>query len=201
MIPHSPLSFIYHITIVSRYREEMHTDIRQALWRFDVDNAIRQRFGESGAEQRIQRFRRASFEIERAAYGNRAEPGKPLLVPMQDATDDLFSQTAPHLAWEIVNGRPGNDQAAPSLAGDASFLQCVYLLFYSSAFRSANELPPTERFSELSSSLQTSVSNAWSVVRQSLLVSSAVDNLDASLNTLMWLLSYEFQGKMWNACW
>jgi hypothetical protein len=201
MVPKSLLSFTYHITEVSAYRDEMHHDMRQAFARFGIDLSMMQQLG-GNAQQRLEAVMRASYEVERASYAKRANPNEVLSVPMEVAAPNLFLAIVPFLAREIEVGQPGDDQAMGSL-DKLTFLHAVYLLFYSAQFRAATPKAPAPASCAVvkASDLQ----RAWSEVRSALLLPvaqrpSAAMSVD-SVQILMHTVGDEFACSDWIICW
>jgi hypothetical protein len=208
MIPHTPLSFARHVTLVDAYREELHTDIRQSLHRFEIEAAFNQRFpGEQS--NALQRFFKASFEIERAAFAARDQANPSLKVSIKDAATAFFDLITPHLMWEIEHkAQLPNEPDPQKLPADVTLLECVYLLFYSPGFRARTLKPPTTRLSRLqapSSPSPEQCINAWNVVHNALL-SPTFDRAEVlkELSVLMRVLSYEYSNAsdpIWTFCW
>lgn len=199
MVPQSLLAFVYHITQVSPYRDEMHHDMRQALRRFGVNLEMMQRVSATPKEL-LATVRRASFEVERASYENRAEQA-PLRVPMAMATQNLFGAIVPFLAWELSHGISDPEQAED--LEQPSLLRSVYFLFYSAAFRAKHPHPP-----ELGTPVPVNaaqLATAWQVVRDALNAPVARrtvgDRENAALSTLMSALAVEFAIIVWPFCW
>lgn len=201
MVPKSLLSFTYHITEVSAYRDEMHHDMRQAFARFGIDLSMMQKLG-GNAQQRLDAVLRASFEVERASYTERATHSERLTVPMDVAAPNLFLAIVPFLAWEIQHGQPGDDQPMGSLE-KLTFLHAVYLLFYSEEFRRHHSYapPPDNCVMVDASDLQ----RAWSEVRAALMLPLAQRPAAAmtvdSVQILMHTVGAEFACNDWMICW
>jgi hypothetical protein len=165
MVPKSLLSFTYHITEVSPYRDEMHHDMRQSFARFGIDLAMMQQLG-GNAQQQLEAVMRASFEVERASYSLRTNPDEALTVPMPMASLNLFLAIVPFLALEIQHGQPEPNQPFVDTGSSRTFLHSVYLLFYSEDFRNqtANAPQPAACVQVASTDLQ----RAWTDVRDAL---------------------------------
>ncbi len=205
MVPHSLLAFVYHITEVSPYRDEMHHDMRQALRRFGVDIDMMRRLGNADAEAMLRAVERASFEVERASYDQRA-PGPPLTVPMPCATYNLFTAIVPFLAWELEHEVPSPDQPCPPGEPTPTLLHSLYLLFYSREYRDKAEAPPALREKVRAAGVDAgAVAAAWGAVRLALAlppgrrVTAAA--IEPALTTLLVAIAVEFSADAWQICW
>ena len=203
IIPHSPLSFIYHVTMVEAYREELHTDVREALKRFAIEARIALCFAQADRAPRLKKFTEASASIERAAYELRSSKG-PLEVPMSQAASAIFLETKPHLEFEAnhpqhrpqpaVSPPPGHDPT------QARLLESAYYLFYSPTFRGNN---PTCKSSNVAVAPDPQAFQAaWANLRLALMAGSGATLTD--VGTLADALAYEYGSATepsWRACW
>lgn len=202
MVPKSLLSFTYHITEVSPYRDEMHHDMRQAFARFGIDLAMMQQLG-GNAQQQLEAVMRASFEVERAAYSKRANPHEVLTVPMEVASLNLFLAIVPFLALEIQQGQPGPNQPFIDAGSPRTFLHSVYLLFYSEQFRNQTQAAPHPAVCVQVAA--TDLQRAWTDVRDALRLPlesrPSAMALSDSVQILMHTVGAEFACNDWQICW
>jgi hypothetical protein len=202
MIPHNALSFAYHITLVAPYREELHTDLRESIRRFEIEKEFHACFAKPDAEVGFAKFHQASAEIERAAFAGRDVPkaqlaAQPLKVPMAKAATNFFSQVGDLLSRHTL---PDGEPDPSPLALDETLLHCVYLLFHSSVFRQRSLIPPSTRVTDLQKP-QAFIA-AWQAVQTSLQAGTGANA--QAVASLMEGLAVEYShatDPIWQRCW
>lgn len=202
MIPKTPLSFVYHVTLDPPHRDELHHNILDAFARHGITDDGFAKFANYEAVPSAEAFRTASFNIERAAYQIRGEGSEDGLDAMVEAAAELFRLLAPCLAHELAEGlsgplvQPGNQ---PWLLGG------LYDTFYSTQ-RAAKPRLNGALANHLSPQANTDLFAAWEVVHTSLQQPpgpAEFDRLLAHTSAICEALATEYAlgAGCWSQCW